>query len=47
MAGTSLGLTGMNERVTEIGGQMAMESTPGVGTCVRARLPWAREKVAA
>jgi len=47
LEGNSLGLTGMKERVTEIGGALAMESTPGVGTCIRARLPWAREKVAA
>jgi PAS domain S-box-containing protein len=42
---TSLGLTGMNERVTEFGGEVAMESTLGVGTRVKAKLPWAREEV--
>ncbi|MEJ6023922.1 PAS domain-containing sensor histidine kinase [Ramlibacter sp. PS4R-6] len=45
--GTSLGLTGMNDRVAEIGGEMAMDSTPGVGTRVRVTLPWALERVAA
>jgi PAS domain S-box-containing protein len=45
--GKSLGLTSMKERVTEIGGELAMESTPGIGTRVRATLPWVGEKVAA
>ena len=38
--GTSLGLAAMGDRVSEVGGELAMESTPGVGTRLRARLPW-------
>jgi len=40
--GTSLGLAGMSDRVAEVGGQLEMDSTPGVGTRLRARLPWDR-----
>lgn len=43
--GESLGLTAMKERVIDFGGELAMESTPGVGTRVRARLPWIKEAV--
>ncbi|HEY8049038.1 MAG TPA: ATP-binding protein [Ramlibacter sp.] len=43
--GTSLGLAGMNDRVAELGGVLALDSTPGVGTRLRATLPWAKERV--
>ena len=33
-----LGLVGMRERVESLGGQFAIESTPGSGTTVRAHL---------
>nr|WP_255429583.1 histidine kinase [Ramlibacter albus] len=36
----SLGLAGMEERVSEFGGEFAMESTRGVGTRLRVSLPW-------
>jgi PAS domain S-box-containing protein len=45
--GSSLGLAGMSERVAEWGGELAMDSTPGVGTRLRARLPWTTERVRA
>lgn len=35
----AFGLTGMRERVLAVDGTMAIDSTPGVGTCVRVRLP--------
>jgi PAS domain S-box-containing protein len=38
--GTSLGLLGLQERVTLLGGQVEMTSTPGSGTQVRVRIPW-------
>jgi two-component system, NarL family, sensor histidine kinase UhpB len=38
----SLGLAGMHERVADFGGELQMESTPGAGTSVRAKLPWTR-----
>jgi two-component system sensor histidine kinase NreB len=38
-AGTSVGLAGMNERATLLGGQLTVESSPGAGACVRAELP--------
>jgi len=44
--GSSLGLAGMGDRVAEFGGELTMDSTPGVGTRLRARLPWTA-KVAA
>ncbi len=37
--GTSLGLLSMQERVALVGGQFDIESTPGRGTVIRARLP--------
>jgi two-component system, NarL family, sensor histidine kinase UhpB len=37
---TSLGLTSMYERVCECGGEMHIDSTRGVGTSLRVRLPW-------
>jgi two-component system sensor histidine kinase UhpB len=36
----SLGLAGMDDRVTELGGRLHVDSTPGAGTRVRASLPW-------
>jgi len=37
--GESLGLLGMQERIQLIGGQLAIESAPGRGTEIRARVP--------
>ncbi len=36
---TSFGLIGMQERVELLGGVLILESQPGQGTCIRARLP--------
>lgn len=36
---TSSGLSGMRERAALLGGELAIESTPGIGTCVTAQLP--------
>jgi signal transduction histidine kinase len=33
------GLIGMRERVALVGGRLAIESSPGTGTTVRAELP--------
>jgi PAS domain S-box-containing protein len=41
-AGASLGLLGMEERVWLSGGEIEIESTPGRGATVRARLPFRR-----
>jgi signal transduction histidine kinase len=41
-AGASLGLLSMEERVTLAGGRFEIESEPGRGTTVRARLPASR-----
>jgi signal transduction histidine kinase/ligand-binding sensor domain-containing protein len=38
-AGKALGLLGMQERVSMLGGQVAIESTPGEGTTIRASMP--------
>jgi signal transduction histidine kinase len=38
-AGDSLGLVSMRERVELVGGELEVESAPGRGTEVRARLP--------
>jgi PAS domain S-box-containing protein len=40
---TSLGMTNMRDRVNEIGGELRVQSTPGVGTSLRVRLPWVLE----
>ena len=42
LSGTNkrLGLVGMKERIEMIGGSLAIESTPGVGTTVRAEIPF-------
>jgi signal transduction histidine kinase len=36
---TSHGLTGMRERASALGGQLTVDSAPGVGTCILAALP--------
>jgi signal transduction histidine kinase len=38
-----LGLVGMSERVSHLGGVLKVESNPGRGTCLRVDLPLARE----
>ena len=35
----ALGLLGMRERLSFLGGELTIESTPGAGTTVRALLP--------
>jgi two-component sensor histidine kinase len=35
-----LGLRSMRERATQFGGTLELESAPGSGTCVRARIPF-------
>lgn len=40
-----VGLTSMRERTAELGGQCRIESAPGRGTCIHARLPLRREGV--
>lgn len=42
--GQSLGLSAMSDRIAEIGGRLEMDSTPGVGTRLRAQLPWQQEE---
>ena len=37
--GRRLGLTSMEERATELGGHLAIESRPGAGTTVRLDVP--------
>jgi signal transduction histidine kinase len=37
--GASIGLSGMRERVVLVGGQLAIESSPGSGTYITAELP--------
>jgi signal transduction histidine kinase len=39
-----LGLRTMNERVVLIGGQLAIESAPEQGTCIRACVPHTKEQ---
>jgi len=39
-----LGLIGMRERIEMVGGRLAIESLPGVGTTVRAELPFIAAK---
>lgn len=38
-AGASTGLSGMYERVALLGGQLAIEATPGTGVCLTAEIP--------
>jgi two-component system, NarL family, sensor histidine kinase UhpB len=38
-AGGGLGLPGMSERLSLVGGELAIESSPGLGTTIFARLP--------
>jgi signal transduction histidine kinase len=40
-----LGLIGMRERVEMVGGKLAIESSPGHGTTVRAEIPFIQEKI--
>jgi signal transduction histidine kinase len=35
-----VGLAGMRERVSLLGGEMSVVSKPGVGTTVLAEIPW-------
>lgn len=42
-ARAGVGLTSMRERSAELGGTCEVESTPGQGTCIHARLPLQRE----
>jgi signal transduction histidine kinase len=37
--GNSLGLVGMNERATLLGGELSIQSSLGIGTTIRARMP--------
>ena len=39
---TSWGIIGMRERAMELGGTLAIQSTPHSGTVVRANIPWRR-----
>lgn len=39
-AGGSVGVLGMQERAALLGGRLEIESAPGGGTTLRARLPW-------
>jgi signal transduction histidine kinase len=39
--GGGLGLAGMRERLLLVGGELVVESSPGVGTTVFARIPYA------
>lgn len=39
LGGVHLGMTGMSERLQIVGGHLDVESTPGVGTVIRATVP--------
>jgi PAS domain S-box-containing protein len=41
-AGTSGGLSGMQQRACLLGGQLTVESAPGIGTCLIAEMPLGR-----
>ncbi|MER7013650.1 sensor histidine kinase [Saccharopolyspora sp. NPDC000359] len=43
--GTGYGLTGLRERITALGGSMAVETAPGDGTAVAIRLPLTPEEI--
>ncbi len=47
VAGGSLGVLGMQERATLIGGQLDIDSAPGQGTMVQLRCPWRTQSEAA
>jgi two-component system, NarL family, sensor histidine kinase UhpB len=38
--GESLGVSAMRDRVSEVGGDLHLDSSPGVGTSLRVKLPW-------
>jgi signal transduction histidine kinase len=40
-----LGLISMRERVYLVGGEFVIESTPGLGTSILARVPWANTRL--
>lgn len=40
--GRGLGLAGMRERASLIGGRLEIDSRPGQGTTIRVRIPWGR-----
>jgi signal transduction histidine kinase len=40
LSGRALGLIGMQERVRMVNGDLVIESRPGAGTSIRARVPW-------
>jgi two-component system, NarL family, sensor histidine kinase UhpB len=40
--GSTTGLSGMQERAEVLGGELVVESAPGRGTCLCARLPLKR-----
>lgn len=40
MKGSGLGLISMQERLTIVGGELSIESRPGNGATIRARVPW-------
>ena len=42
---TRLGLAGMRERLLLVGGQLEIESSPGAGATIFARIPVLTEKV--
>ncbi len=46
-AGGSIGVLGMQERATLVGGRLDIESAPGKGTTVRMRCPWREREDAA
>jgi signal transduction histidine kinase len=42
---TSGGLAGMQERISLLGGDWSIETTPGTGTCITVELPIAGQRV--
>jgi signal transduction histidine kinase len=45
-SGESLGLLSMQERVTQVGGQLQIRSAPGQGTTLDATIPLAEQATA-